>query len=116
VSSSESRALLRIDERGISKSVLIKLEETDIKKIVDIAGITMNSFSKNYVIARQRKSYICIFHVKYGHTLHALPSEGGRLRELKPDTNWLTVSEEQILPKPSVISRPPIPYKMVYSL
>jgi hypothetical protein len=75
----------------------------------------MNSFSKNYVIARQRKNYICIFHVKYDHTLHALPSEGGRLRELKPDTNWLTVSEEQILPKPSVISHPPIPYKMVYS-
>lgn len=115
VSSSESRALLRIDERGISKSVLIKLEETDIKKIVDIAGITMNSFSKNYVIARQRKNYICIFHVKYDHTLHALPSEGGRLRELKPDTNWLTVSEEHILPKPSVVSHPPIPYKMVYS-
>jgi hypothetical protein len=115
VSSSESRTLLRIDERGVSKSVLVKLEEDDMKKLGDAAGITINSLSKNYVLDRQRKNYICIFNVKYDHTPQALPSEGGRLRELKADSNWLTVSEEQILPKPSVINHPPIPYKMVYS-
>lgn len=115
VSSSESRSLIRIDERGVSKSVLIKLEEPDIRKLMDITGMNQATFSKNYVIARQRKNYISMFNVKYDRTPHALLSEGGRLRELKPDSNWLTVSEEQILPRPSVISHPPIPYKMVYS-
>ncbi len=115
VSSSESRNLLRIDERGVSKSVLVKLPVNEIKKLADSIGITQNSFTKNYVIARQRKHFVCILNVRYDYTSHALPSEGGRLRELKPDTNWLTVSEERILPKPSVLMHPPIPYKIVYS-
>ena len=114
VASSESRNLLRIDERGVCKSVLVKLPDSEIKKLIDNAGITQNSFTKNYVIARQRKNYICILNVKYDYTSHALPSEGGRLRELNPDTNWLTVSQEHILPKPSTLIHPPIPYKMVY--
>ena len=114
VSSSESRNLLRIDERGVSKSLLVKLPEEDVKRLADTAGITQNSFTKNYVIARQRKNFVCILNVNYDYTSHALPSEGGRLRELKPDTNWLTVSREHILPKPSVLMYPPIPNKMVY--
>ncbi|MCP3875074.1 MAG: hypothetical protein GY699_18220 [Desulfobacteraceae bacterium] len=114
VSSSESRNLLRIDEKGVSKSVLVKLPDEKVKQLAKFAGITQNSFTKNYVIGRQRKNFVCILNVKYDYTNHALPSEGGRLREFKPDTNWLTVSEEHILPKPSILSRSPIPYKMVY--
>lgn len=114
VSSSESRNLLRIDEKGICKSVLVKLPAHEIQKLAETAGITQNSFTKNYVVARLRKHFVCILNVKYDYTVHALPSEGGRLRELKPDTNWLTVSRELILPKPSVLMYPPIPYKMVY--
>jgi len=114
VSSSESRNLLRIDERGVSKSVLVKLSDSEIKKLAASAGITQNSFTKNYVIARQRKNFVCILNIRYDYTSHALPSDGGRLRELKLDTNWLTVSEEHILPKPSVLMYPPIPHKMVY--
>ena len=114
VASSESRNLLRIDERGVSKSVLVKLTAGEIKKLMDVAGITQNSFTKNYVIARQRKHFVCILNVRYDYTAHAMPSEGGRLRELNPDTNWLTVSEEHIIPKPSVLIHPPIPHKMVY--
>jgi len=115
VSSSESRNLLRIDERGVSKFLLVKLESTQIKELTQIAGITQNSFTKNYVVARQGKGYVCILHVRYDYTSHALPSEGGRLRELNVDTNWLTVAQEQILPKPSVTRYAPIPYKMIYA-
>lgn len=114
VSSSESRNLLRIDERGVSKSVLVKLPDKEIKKLAEVAGISQSRFTKNFVIARQRRNFVCILNVKYDYTSHALPSEGGRLRELKPDTNWLTVSQEHILPKPSVLALSPIPYKMVY--
>lgn len=115
VSSSESRNFLRIDERGISKSVLVKLPDSEIKKLAEIAGMNQTWFTKNYVIARYRKNFVCILNVKYDHTSHALPSEGGKLRDLKADTSWLTVAEEHILPKPSVLKHAPIPYKMVYS-
>ena len=114
VSSSESRNLLRIDERGISKSVLVKLPDSEVKKLAEIAEMNQSRFTKNYVIARYRKNCVCILNVKYDHTSQALPSEGGKLRELKADTSWLTVAEEHILPKPFVLKHPPIPYKMVY--
>lgn len=114
VASSESRNLLRIDEKGLSKSVLIKLSEDEIKKLAGIADLSQNSFSKNYVIARQGKKFICILNVHYAYTSPALPPEGGKLRDLNPDTNWLTITEEHILPKPSVFTHPPIPYKIVY--
>jgi len=115
VSSSESRNLLRIDEKGVSKSVLVKLSVDQVKTLVMLTQMPQSSFTKNYVIARQGKSYVCILNVRYDHTIHALPSEGGRLRELNFDTNWLTVAEEHILPKPSVINYAPIPYKMIYT-
>jgi hypothetical protein len=115
VSSSESRNLLRIDEKGISKSVLVKLSVEQVKTLVEIAQIPQTSFTKNYVVARQRKSYVCILHVRYDYTSHALPSEGGRLRELNFDTNWITVAQEHILPKPSVTKYAPIPFKMIYA-
>ncbi|WDP89697.1 MAG: hypothetical protein HUN04_08205 [Desulfobacter sp.] len=115
VSSSESRNLLRIDENGVTKSVLVKLSSDQVKQLAATADITQSSFTKNYVVARQGKSYVCILNVRYDHTSHAMPSEGGRLRELNFDTNWLTVAEEHILPKPSVIRYAPIPYKMIYA-
>jgi hypothetical protein len=115
VSSSESRNLLRIDERGVSKSVLVKLAPDQVKDLAGQANISQNSFTKNYVVARLGKSYVCILNVRYDHTSHALPSEGGRLRELNFDTNWLTVAQEQILPKPSVTRYAPIPYKLIYA-
>lgn len=115
VGSSESRSLLRIDERGVSNAVLVKLSGMEIKKIAKSALIGQNTFTKNYVIARDKKEFVCILKVNYDYTVHALPSEGGKLRELKPDTNWLTVASEHILPKPSVTKYAPIPYKMIYS-
>jgi hypothetical protein len=85
-----------------------------VTALSDLAEISQKTFTQNYVIARQRKSYICILNVRYDHTSHSLPSEGGRLRDLNFDTNWLTVAEEHILPKPSVTKYAPIPYKMIY--
>ena len=116
VASSESRSLLRIDEYGTSKAVLVTVPEDKIKLLAELGGITRNSFTKNYVVARRRKSVVCILSVRYDYTSHALPSEGGRLREVKPDPNWLTVSEEHILPKPAALHRAPIPFKMIYAV
>ena len=114
VASSESRNLLRIDERGVSKSVLVQLKTKEVRKLADSINITQNSFTKNYVIARDKTKFVCILNVRYNHTSHALPPVDGKLRELKVDTNWLTIVKEHILPKPSVLKYSPIPHKMVY--
>ena len=81
VVSSEYKNLLRIDKIGVSKFIMVKLPDSEIKKLGGIAGISLG--------------------------------KGGLLRELKPDNNWLTVSEEYILSKPSILTHAPIPCKMV---
>lgn len=113
--SSESRAALKLGERGISKSVLMRFSRDEVRDIVKTAGITQNRFTKNYTVARDNNYLVCIFNTIYNYTAHAIPPEGGRLRELNPDTNWLTVSMEQILPRPDVWKYAPIPYKTIYA-
>ena len=115
VGSSESRALLRIDEQGISKSVLVRFTRPEANEIAKSVSMSQNSFTKNFVVAKEGKYQVCIFNTRYNYTLHALPPEGGRLRELKSDTNWLTVAFEQILPKPAVWKYAPIPLKLIYT-
>lgn len=115
ISSSEARCLFKIDEGGLSKFILAQISEEKTKRLFDIIGITRNSFTKNYVIAKNRRSSVCIFSVKYEHTSHALPPVDSRLREVNSDINWLTISQETIIPKYSAFRYPPIPFKMVYS-
>ncbi|MCK5508423.1 MAG: hypothetical protein KAI50_07860 [Desulfobacterales bacterium] len=115
VGSSESRSLLTIGDQGVSKNILVKLSLGQINKIIKQASLTKKQFIKNYVVAQESKSFISILNVRYANTIHALPPEGGKLREMNPDINWLTVSSECIVPKPFVKNYAPVPHKMIYS-
>ena len=113
--SSESRALIRISERGVSKAVLMQFKAKELEQIAEANSMTLRAFKKNYVVARDKKSSICIFQASYLPTSHARPPEDGKLREIKPDLNWLTVGEEHILPKPGVRKYPPLPLNVIYT-
>ena len=115
VGSSESRALLRISEKGISKSVLVKFSKDDALAVAAAGGISYDDFKKNYGIAKENGKLVCIFNTHYAYSVHALPPEGGKLRECKSDSSWLTVSLEQILPRPGIYTCPPIPFKIIYA-
>jgi hypothetical protein len=115
VGSNESRALIRISERGVSKAVLMKFTEKETDNIVETNHLTSRTFKKNYVVARERKGSICIFQATYTYTNQARPPEDGKLREIKPDLNWLTVDGQHILPKPGVRKYPPIPLNAIYT-
>ncbi len=114
VSSSESRALLRLSERGISKAVLIKITEREMEQIAEENNLAYRTFTKNYVIAPEKGYGVCIFQAIYAYTNQARPPEDGKLREIKPDLNWLSVSGEYLLPKPHVRSYPPLPLNFIY--
>jgi len=113
--SSEARALMRISERGVSKSVLMKFTEEEMAQIEEENSLAPELFEKNYVVAREGKSGICIFQAAYAPTSHARPPDDGKMREIKPDLNWLTVDSQHILPKPRVWKYPPIPCNVIYS-
>ncbi|HHP7236237.1 MAG TPA: hypothetical protein ACFCUC_16530 [Desulfobacterales bacterium] len=117
--SSESRALIRISERGVSKSVLVPLTEKERSSILEENGMTLRSFHKNYVVDTQgkgkNKEDICTFQSTYSYTSHSRPPEDGKLRDLKPDLSWLTVGGQHILPKPGVWKYPPLPINLIYT-
>ena len=113
--SSESRALIRISERGVSKAVLMKFVPKELEQIAEANNMTIQAFKKNYVVTRDKKSGICIFQASYLRTSHGRPPEDGKLRDIKPDLNWLTVGEEHILPKPGVRKYPPLPLNVIYT-
>ncbi len=113
--SSESRSLIRISERGVSKSVLMKFSESDVAAICETHQISPQFFRKNYVIAREQKESICIFQTTYALTNHARPPDDNKLRDIRPDLYWLTVGDQHVLPKPCVWKHPPLAMNIIYS-
>jgi len=115
VGSSESRALIRISERGASRAILMKFSDSEINEIAATHRIKPITFKKNYVVARSGKQSVCIFQTTYAYTNQARPPDDGRLREVNPDLYWLTVGGQHILPKPGVWKNPPLPLNVIYT-
>ncbi len=115
VASSESRALIRCNERGVSKSVLVKLSNREISEIAEANHMPPTMLKKNYMVAKEGKSGVFVFKATYSPTAHALPPEGGKLREIVPELYWLTVSLQQILPRPDVWDWAPVPINLIYA-
>ena len=115
VGSSESRALIRISERGVSKAVLMPLSAKEISTIAESGNISIKDFHENYVVAKYKSKFVCIFLATYHSTANSKAPEDGKLRELNPDLSWLSVGNQQIIPKPGVWNFPPITVNMIYS-
>ncbi|MDM8517293.1 hypothetical protein QUF76_13915 [Desulfobacterales bacterium HSG16] len=113
--SSESRALMRLSEDRISKTILMKFDNKEVGRIAEANNLPVRTFKKSYMVAREGHESLYIFHTTYKCTSHALPPDDGKLRELKPDLNWRTVDTQHILPKPGVWKYPPLPMNIIYS-
>lgn len=113
--SSESRALIRISERGMSKTVLLPLTNEEISQVTEGTGVGVRSFRKHYVLERSGKENICVFQSTYNLTNQARPPDDGKLRELKPDLNWLSVDGQHFIPLPGVWKYPPLSSNIIYS-
>jgi len=115
VGSSESRALMRISERGVSKSILVKFSKKEIAQISAENNLSIEDFIANYEVAREERHSIFVLQVIYTYTSHAKPPVDGKLREINSDLYWLTVGAQQILPKPGGWSSPPLQINLIYS-
>jgi hypothetical protein len=113
--SSESRALFKFSENGVSKFVLVFFEKDEIHQIAQNNDMNPNTFKRNFVISKNRKGGVCLFQVSYSYASPAKPPEDGKMRELKPDLSWLRVESQQIIPKAGVWKYPPLPINIIYS-
>lgn len=113
--SSEARAMFRISERWVSKAVLMKLTRENICQLLDVSRMTLRTFRKHYVVAREGKEDVVIFQTTYTPTTQARAPEDGKLREIKPDLNWLSVDSQYVVPKPGTWKYSPIPLNVIYT-
>lgn len=115
VGSSETRALIRISERGVSKTVLMGFTPNEVTGLCERYGFSIQTFQKNYVVARQKNMRICLFQATYMTTDPSRTPDDGKLRELKPDLSWQTVGGQHVLPKPGVWKYPPLSFNVIYT-
>jgi len=113
--SSESRSMIRFSEQGISKSVLVRLNKDQVKGIAETHHLTPPFFRKKYAIALTLRYNVGILQARYDHTDSAKVPMDGKMRELNPDLNWLTVSGQYLLPRPGVRQFPPLPVNLIYT-
>ena len=113
--SCESRALIRISERGPSRIIIIKLTNAEMTQVAENNMMSLNRFKKNYMIARYKNDGIFLFQATYVPTSHSYPPEDNKIRDVKLDLSWIRVYSQHIIPKPGVKKYQPLPLNFIYT-
>ena len=115
VASSTSRCLMRIGERHTSKMALMHFGKAELERIALENHLDASVLQKHYLVDETGDGGICIVYISYSPSTAARAPDDGKLRKLRPELSWLTISCQQILPKPGVWHCPPLPINIVYS-
>jgi len=115
VASSEARTLFRLSEQGVSKCVLIRLSDADMKELAQIVKLKEQEFAAAYLVDRTPKYGVGIFQVTYNRNEHSLQPPDGKMRELSPDYQWLNVDLQLLVPPPWSGDARPIHLSRVYT-
>jgi len=114
VSSSESRAMYKYSERGVSKFFLIQLTKKQVNALANKEGMESDSFASTYLYPAGNY-HIGISEASYSHTQYSMPPDDGKLRKLRPAYNWLKLRDELLHPKVDALDAKPIFYNWVYT-
>jgi hypothetical protein len=114
VSSSESRAMYKYSERGVSKFFLIQLTKKQVNALANKEGMESDSFISMYLYPADNY-HIGISEASYSYTQYSMPPEDGKLRKLRPAYNWLKLRDELLHPKVDALDAKPIFYNWVYT-
>jgi hypothetical protein len=115
VASAESRTLTRISERGVTKFVLVRLPTEEISRLAAENRMKFDSFVKRFLVDVQDDYGVGVFQVVYRNTIHSKPPEDGKLRELRLDYRWLTVSDQLLFPLLGHHDIYPVQHSIIYS-
>jgi hypothetical protein len=114
VASSEDRTLTRITERGVRKFVLIRLPVGEISRLASESPMDFDNFVERYLVNFRDDHGVGILQVVYRNTFYSRPPEDGKLRELRPEYQWLTVTDQLLMPLPGNPEIYPVPYSTIY--
>lgn len=116
VASCETRGLVRLSERGVSKYVLVKLPRYEMFQLAESSGLGLDRFCERFLVDIDDDFGVAILHVCYRNSHYSKPPEDGKLRKLRPDYQWLSISDQLLVPLPGFIDTGPIPYSIVYTV
>ena len=116
VASCETRTLVRLSERGVSKYVLIKIPRQDVFQLAENSGLGLDRFAERFLVDMDDDFGVGILHVSYRNSIYSKPPEDGKLRKLRPDYQWLSISDQLLVPLPGFNDAVPVPYSIVYSV
>ena len=115
VSSSEARTLTRLSERGVSKFALIRVPLADIDRLAHENHLSFDTFCNRYLVDMGDTFGVASLHVVYSNSAFSKPPEDGKLRSLRPDYQWLTISDQLLLPMPDHPDAYPLRYSTIYT-
>jgi hypothetical protein len=115
VASSESRTLTRISERGVTRFVLVRLSVDEILRLAKENRMGFDNFLQRFIVDMQDQYGVGVFQVVYRNTIHSKPPEDGKLRKIRPGNQWLTVSDQLLIPLRGHHDIYPIPYSTIYT-
>jgi len=116
VASASCRSLIRITTDGaISKFVLLKLSDEEIKKIALDNHLDKSEFEKYFIFHRLNDHGIALFEVTYTHTEASTPPSDGKIRDLNPDAYWIVVNKQLLIPLFKYREIRPLEYRMIYA-
>jgi len=113
VSSAESRTLTKLSENGVGKYTLLQLDNEAIAQIENHPNGNPK-FREEFLIHQTKDYGVATLFVVYANNEHSKPPADGKLRELKPDLQWLRVRNQLLMPKSQYTSTRPIKYQIIY--
>ncbi|MBW1788137.1 MAG: hypothetical protein JRK53_16185 [Deltaproteobacteria bacterium] len=114
VSSSESRAMYKYSEHGVSKFFLIQFTRKQIEELAQKEEMKAGDLINTHLYPAGRQ-FVGVFEAVYTLTPHSMPPEDGRLRRLKPAYNWLKLADELLHPKTEDQTARPVGYQWIYT-
>jgi hypothetical protein len=114
VSSSESRALYKYSEKGVSKFILVQMNKKEISVLAQRESMRVESFRSAYLYPGLSAD-VGVLEAAYEHTKYSLPPADSKHRRLRPAYNWLKLKEELLHPNVSSLDMKPLSYNWVYS-
>ena len=115
ISSTSCRSLTKITTDGtLTKFVLLKLSNEEIRKITSENKMKKEIFENYFLVYRDKEYGVGLFEVTYSHPEVSLPPLDGKLRELNPDHYWLVVNKQLLLPLFKCSHIRPIEYRTIY--
>ncbi len=113
--SCEGRCLSRLSERGVSKYDLIKLSMDEISQLVADNKLNSKMFMERFLVDVQDDYGVGILQVVHRNTTYSKPPEDGKLRKLRPDYQWLTITDQLLVPVFDYHETYPLPFSTIYS-